>query len=147
MGAKEMTFSRDARASIRHRLYGKDCPMADLDGFIWYEYHNRRVAALVEMKYWTTDARKVMDSANTAALRDLAQRADLPAWICFYDPARWVYRVETLNDQAREIFVGKRYHTEREYVEALYRVRGMDAPKEVLDRVNATKEPVDQEDE
>jgi hypothetical protein len=145
MGAKEMTFTRDARASLRHRLYGKDCPLADLDGFIWYEYFNRSVAALIEMKYWTTDPNTVMASANTAALRDLAQRANLPAWICYYDPSRWVYRVETLNDLARDLFA-KRYHTEREYVEALYRLRGQTAPEEVLSRLNATKEPIDDDD-
>ena len=60
MTANEMTGGRDAELSQRHRMWGRDCPMIDVDqlvsssemtdvtGFSALEYDKGQAKALVE---------------------------------------------------------------------------------------------------
>jgi len=47
---QERTGWRDQELSLRHRMWGWDCPMVDLD-FLGLEYDTKKPACLVEYKH------------------------------------------------------------------------------------------------
>lgn len=66
------------------------------------------------------------------ALIDLGNRAKCPVFICWYaDDFQW-FKVKPLNEAAKR-YLPKPYKlSERQYVKLLYKIRGMDAPEEVI---------------
>jgi hypothetical protein len=90
---------RDQRISARHRLWGTDCPMVDVD-FLVLEYNHGKVVALVEYKH---ERGQHLDPNHPSALalRDLADRAGLPVWSVRYaDDFSW-FEAKPLNLLAR----------------------------------------------
>lgn len=112
-----------------------NCTAVDLD-LVLVEYHLARPVAIVEYKHFR--ARVELGHANYRALRDLADRAELPFLIAFYWPTTWSFRVHPMNDHALRHFeyTGQLF-SEREYVERLYRLRSLFITENLLPSLNA----------
>lgn len=128
MTAKEMTGWRDAELSQRHRMWGRDCPMVDVDelvgssaipdvtGFSALEYDKGRAKALVEYKSVSADRDRVLEEAGLGqsrmhpsfrALLDLADnhsRGALPMLLVFYWKRPWAFEVFPLNGPAVSVY-------------------------------------------
>lgn len=130
----ERTNWRDAAISARHRLYGFDCPATDID-FLLVEYNAGRPAALVEYKAvgaWLGNIHR-----NTlSALRLLADAANIPFLLVMYDARSWCFTVYPHNRAALAFVQTPTTYSERDYVRLLYRMRGIDAPSDLLARLN-----------
>ena len=130
---QERTGWRDLRLNDRHRLWGWDCPATDIDEFV--EYDNGKAAALIEYK---NEYAQVVYPTNTnrRALVDVCDRARLPCFgVRYADNFAW-WRITPLNDEARRVITGCVQMSEREYVAFLYKLRGREAPADVLERVS-----------
>ncbi len=137
MSKDERTGWRDRGISARHRLWGVDCPAADLD-FLLVEYNLGRPVALVEYKH--EDARMPdLKHATYRAIRSLADAAALPFWIAFYSNTDWWFRVYPVNVLAQEHYASDRVMSEREYVTSLYRLRNYLVKHELLANLSDTK--------
>lgn len=140
MAATEIMGLRDWRLSERHRAWGLDAPACDLD-FMLIEYDSAVPTALTEYKHCSPSGHsKVVENASLRAFRTLAHMAGLPAWVAFYRPWSWSFKVYSLNDAARAIWGADEYviRTELEYVTALYRLRDRSLPDFVAARCNQT---------
>jgi hypothetical protein len=136
MAEKEIMHFRDWRLSERHRSWG-DLPMMDTDWMTW-EYDRRVVVGVCDYKHWSAGLQDHQRSLTADILRSAAGDR-YAAWIACYNVDSFEFRVTALNDLARIAFGGRRVFSERDYVAALYRLRGMTAPKSVLDRCNPTR--------
>ena len=125
--------------SERHRLWGYNVPCLDLD-FLLTEYSACQPVGLCDYKFAESIVRQVPETAGIRTLRNLASRANLPAWIAFYRPESWTIQVWCLNDQARAIFGQDWFNPfdEVDYVEKLHDLRGLEMPDEVRALVNHT---------
>lgn len=129
----EYTGWRDQELSARHRtVWGFDMPMVDID-FLVAEYDKSIPVALVEYKWESRTPR--LSGANYKTLRELADRARIPFFVCGYkgDFTKWyVYAGNKLALEA----LGATYKewTEEQYVAFLYKLKGLTIPENV--RVN-----------
>lgn len=131
----ERTQWRDGDISTRHRQYGWDCPAVDID-FLLLEYDTGKPSALVEYKRFGAQA-VALNSPTYKAIRALADAANIPFLVVFYNPAAgWWYYAAPANAVAKQQIPARRYYSEREYVSLLYRLRGRTAPIELLNRLN-----------
>jgi len=137
MSNEENMFYRDGKLSLRHRLYGCDVPMTDLD-FVCCEYDRCQPLAIVEYKHCNADPNTLRQRPGVRVIRALADRAGIAAWVALYDPNRWVYTIMPLNEQAQQLFGARLLLNERQYVEVLYRLRKTSAPLEILSRLSDT---------
>lgn len=118
----ERTAWRDEGLSRRHRTWGWDCPAVDLD-FLLIEYTHNQPVALIEYK---NEHAVTIDfqSSGYQTLKNLANKANLPAFSVRYaDDYSW-WEVVALNAQGVTWVQGKQLLTEPQYVELLYRLRG-----------------------
>jgi hypothetical protein len=126
----ERTGWRDEEISRRHREWGYDCPAVDLD-FVLIEFDRCKACALVDYKH--QECKTPPTSASLAAMSDLASRAKIPAFACWYaDDFSWFWPVP-LNQHAEQ-WAPKPYGkklSERQWVEMLYVMRGRPAPEEL----------------
>jgi hypothetical protein len=129
--ASETTGSRDLALSQRHRLWGFDCPAADID-FLMVEYNRGVPVALIDYKHHNSKER-YDGSANMRAVVVLADRAAVPFFVARYCPRTWWFRVHPKNDLARKMFEEGQPFREIEFVEMLYRLRGIPMPATVRD--------------
>lgn len=139
MTAYERTGQRDLKLNNRHRLYGYNCPMQDLD-FPVIEYDRCEVVALIEykLKYAVVDPK----SANIRALKNHANRCDLPFFVVFYDNEVWWYMVYPVNHIAKTILPDATMMSEREYVSFLYRLRDRDPDRYIKNiELNVSTDP------
>lgn len=145
----ERTGWRDADLSARHRLWGANCPAADLD-FVMMEYNLGVAAAIVEYKHhW---ARPV--DVRGPTYRGLCGLADpslvgwtggkpIPFIIAYYWPETWSFLVVPVNDAARAVYSCPRACrlSERRFVKSLYYLRHLAVEKHVLARLSAIDLP------
>lgn len=130
MSARERTGWRDLELSLRHRAWGFNCPMVDID-FLVCEYDQRKVVALIEYKFYQGFWRR--PDASYEALQDLADRARVPFFLVYYvkEPV-WYFSVFACNNLARvlvhEPLIGL---TEERYVAGLYVLRHRQIPPNV----------------
>lgn len=137
MTTYERTGWRDRALSERHRLYGRNCPMADID-FLAVEYDKKEASALIEYKHMM--ARNVDQSHPTyAAMSKLASNSNIPFYIVRYNPGSWAYKLTPANKQASELTFDEICLSEREYVEFLYHLRGREADSAILKKLNNTR--------
>ncbi|MBI5724294.1 MAG: hypothetical protein HZA50_10080 [Planctomycetes bacterium] len=130
---QERTGWRDQEISLRHRLWGYDCPAVDVD-FLVIEYDCGKAAALVEYKRHGA-GQVQFKNPSIMAITDLADRAELPAFVAYYaTDFSWWYPIP-LNSRGGDICVGWEYLTERQWVEILYRCRGRQVPEDVLAKI------------
>lgn len=128
---REYTGWRDEGLSARHRTWGWDCPAIDID-FLMLEYDRGRAVALVEYKRETAPTQN-SGHPSYRALRDLANKADLPLFACRYAKDYVWFKVVPLNDKARVVLCQSVVLSEREWVEFLYRLRGLEIPEDLFD--------------
>jgi hypothetical protein len=123
--------------SIRHRLWGDDCPALDIDQLL--EYDNGIPAILVEYKCENAPepSRK---HPSYAALIGLAERAQIPMFFVRYaaDFSWWL--VTPWNALAKQHLREQAKMTELDFVGLLYRIRGRELPGEVAEAISATME-------
>lgn len=129
---KERTGWRDSALSQRHREWGFECPAMDLD-FVLVECNSCKVKGLIEYKNEHA-APLTKTSWGCRILVDLADRANLPAFVCRYTSDLSWYLIKSLNEKARLYVAERKMLTEEEYVEFLYQLRENNAPKDILEK-------------
>lgn len=116
--------------SIRHREWGYDCPVLDID---FLEYDGGKAVALIEAKKHGETA---MSKYDRKALRDLADRAGLPAFGVRHTIELSQFLVTPLNPFAQEFFAKNSLDAptamdERAYVNFLYLLRNRPLPSDI----------------
>lgn len=134
---QERSHWRDAAISARHRLYGYDVPMTDID-FLAVEYSRKRAVMLVDYKA----ARPFPvnpQAANYTVLSQLASASGVPFVIVFYSPRLWWFYIHPMNSEAAAQFGRGVWMSEREYVSALYDLRGLPIPSQIAAQLSDFK--------
>lgn len=134
---KERTNWRDHALSNRHRVWGLDCPAVDVD-FLLLEFNEGRPLALVEYKAFGA-VRPNPNSPTYRALRTLADNSKIPLLIVFYAHNTFWVRVTPVNYFATQVFPIEVVLNEKEYVAALYRMRGLTLPADVATQLHWEK--------
>jgi len=131
----EHTSRRDIGLFRRHRLYGLHINQEDID-FLEYDAPTQLVA-LIEYKL-ALDLNHVKppqagepNYANLCALEELANRANIPCFLTFYNPDYKYYRVFPINQLAYKAGPPKEKTSEYQYATFLHWLRGRDIPDEV----------------
>lgn len=127
---KERTGWRDKELSARHRRWGWDCPAIDLD-FLMLEYDRGKAVAIVEYKHEKA-AKQYISHPSYQAIIDLGDKAGIPVFVCRYAGDFSWFKVVPLNDRVRECLAKQTKMTEEEYVTFLYRLRGYEIPRSIL---------------
>ena len=131
MTSFERTGWRDEELSRWHRRLGVNCPAVDID-FLLMEYDHGKVSALIEYKNEYASP-QYASHPNYQALIDLGDRADLPVIVCRYKTDFSQWKVIPLNNKAKSIIPQRTTLNETEYISLLYKIRGRDCPKSVID--------------
>ncbi|MGB9886693.1 MAG: hypothetical protein ACPLRW_06815 [Moorellales bacterium] len=134
----ERTGWRDKIISYRHRLWGWDCPAVDVD-FLMLEYDTAEPIALVEYKNEHAGFVKP-EHPSYRALRRLADRAGVSLFVARYGSDCSWFRAMPLNRKARVLLPNATRMTEEEWVSFLYKLRGREAPREVLEAIRRARE-------
>lgn len=122
----ERTGWRDLALNERHRTWGIDCPMLDVD-FVAVEYDTGVPKAIVEYK--EEHAQKQWSlHPSYKALQILGTRANVPVFAVRYAADFSRFRVTALNPAARAFTPHAADLSEFDYVALLYRVRGRPMP-------------------
>lgn len=132
MSSEERTGWRDEALSRRHRLWGFNCPMVDID-FLVVEFDQARVCALVEYKNGFAPP-QYASHPNYRALADLADRAKVALFACRYSSDFQTFRAVPLNAQAKRHLPQAQDLDERAWVALLYAVRGRPMPADLFDQ-------------
>ena len=130
MSQHERTGWRDEEYSRRHRLYGKQLSMVDVDHF-WFEFDNTNPVAGVECK--EANAKEVtLQTYSIRCLINICDRLEIPAIFLRYhkeSEAEFIYdAVVPLNTFAKNHFSRTSNMSEVEFVKLLYKIRGVPAP-------------------
>ena len=131
---KERTGWRDLALNGRHRRWGWDCPMVDIDFFL--EFDNGKPCALIEYK---ADGAQAIDfyGKNIEAQRILADRAEIPFFIVKYNKSFEWFAIRPVNTYARTVLLinsvsQRKRITEEKYVGFLYALRGRQLPTNIF---------------
>ena len=127
----ERTEWRDLALSKRHRKWGENCPMVDID-FLALEYDRARARAIVEYKHEDAPPEQYASRANYLALIDLGDRAGLPVFVVRYGADFSWFWVTPLNDPARAFVPEPTRLSERQWVGILYSLRGRSVPESLF---------------
>lgn len=134
---RERTGWRDEALSLRHRVWGWDCPAADID-FLMIEYDGGWPKALVDYKAFS-----ILDfnfsHPNIMAQARLAAFGKIPAMVVEYHKAKWWFRIMPTNEYARQIYYSFQVMSEQEFVASLYRIRGRALPSDIREALNDYK--------
>lgn len=139
--AVERSGWRDQELSARHRMWGWDNPMVDVDWLV-IEYDNARAVALIDYK--ESGSPRVGDPKDhsTRAFAGVASDARRPAFtVRYHRPGEhwpekgWEFFVIPLNDLAREAMPHTPRLDEVSFVTWLYALRGRDLPEDVRERI------------
>lgn len=120
--------------SARHRNWGYDCPVTNID-CLMCEYDHKVPMAVIEYK-GRAPMQEDRRSANVQVIATLATMAGLPALLVYYDNVAWTFRVEPINPSAQDwlkrtnVLAGETL-SERRFVEFLYRVRHKFLPEQI----------------
>lgn len=129
---REFMGFRDAWISDRHRRWGKDAPMVDID-FLVIDYDRCQVRALVEYKCGVRDdgiatAPPDFARANYQTLINMADRLSVPMFVVYYDRARITFTVYPANRWAQHLTTTPKIFSEVEWVERIYALSGRILP-------------------
>lgn len=130
----ERTGWRDEALSRRHRRWGWDCPAVDID-FLMLEYDNGKASAIVEYKNEHA-ALQYASHPTYQALIDLGDRAGVPVIACRYSDDFSKWKVVPLNSVATKFIPERQELTEIEWVSLLYKIRGNEVPRSVLEGIH-----------
>lgn len=130
---QERTGWRDAGLSARHRRWGFDCPIVDLD-FLVLNYDTGKAVAVVEYKQ---EHAAVQHSSHPSyqAIIGLGNDAGLAVFAVRYAADYSWYRVTPLNAKAREWVPEKTEMIEEVWVDLLYKIRGRPTPPFIWDAI------------
>lgn len=126
---------RDEEISKRHREWGWNCPVVDID-FLVCEFNLGKPVALIEYKKHRI--KKINENdINYRVLRDLADArySPLPFFVCFYWSEIWAFKVVPMNETARAIILGEVVMTEFDYVSFLYKLRRIALKNELSEKL------------
>lgn len=152
--SEEKSGWRDERISRRHREWGVDCPMVDIDkiysdsncpmgynAFICLEYDRGQPKAIVEFKHeWAKNEFEAIINSNRLhpnyrSSKILTDNSRIPYLIVLYaDDLTW-YRVHPMNDYARNYVKKTVKMSELEFVTLQYDIRGRTIPEEILEKL------------
>lgn len=121
---RERTAWRDEALSQRHREWGFNCPMLDID-FLAVEYDTGIPVALVEYKNEHAP-KQLATHPSYQALITVGNRAQLPVFAVRYATSFEWWFIVPLNRWAKDVQAERVKMTEREYIGFLYRLRGRD---------------------
>lgn len=133
----ERTAWRDEWISQRHRLWGADCPAADID-FLAVEYDLAVPVAIVDYKAFQPRDLD-LKGASFKALSWLADMAGIPFMIVFYNAKTAVFTVQPVNGAAKRRYRPNQVMSEQEYVASLYTLRKRSIPQALLARLSSFK--------
>lgn len=143
MSAAERSGWRDQKLSNRHRLWGFNCPAADVD-FLMVEFNLGLPVGLIEYRHSNAQWPPPLKHPTFRAIRALADhyggaKEPLPFAVVRYDDEPWRFGVRPVNEQAISFFgfQEERKMTERQYVTELYRLRGRCVEDNLLDALDA----------
>ena len=141
----ERTGFRDETLSKRHRLWGWNCPMMDVD-FLAIEYNRLIPVAIIDYK-----CEKDMSSneAGYTVLKKLGDMAGIPSFWVRYKEDLTEFSINPINDAAKnlkyrrpdgiedQIFANNKAQklTEIRYVGFLYWLRGATIPNDIADKI------------
>lgn len=125
----ERTGWRDEWISNRHRCWGWDCPMVDID-FLAAEYDQAKPVAIIEYKA-AGAALHDFSKPSYKVLIALANAANIPFAIVRYHPEQSLFYIIPGNESAQLVFTCNRIISEFEYVGQLYRLRKRQTPETV----------------
>lgn len=131
---QERTGWRDEWISNRHRAWGWDCPMVDID-FLAAEYDQAKPVAIIEYKA-AGAAQHDFSKPSYKVLIGLANIAQIPFAVVRYHPAQCLFYIIPGNDQAKLAFTHNRIISEFEYVGELYRLRKRETPETVAQQLS-----------
>lgn len=145
----ERTGFRDEALSRRHRLWGWNCPMMDVD-FLVIEYNKLMPCAIIDYK---CEKDMLSSEAGYSVLKNLGDMAGLPSFWVRYKMDLTEFSINPINDAARNIryrgldgtskqmFQGNKSQklTEIRYVGFLYWLRGAIIPTDVADKILNTR--------
>lgn len=135
----ESNHWRDERLSLRHRKWGFGCPATDID-FLLVEYAKSAPAVLIEHKYITLRGSVDINNSTFKAVRALADAARIPFLLVFHSHTpHWWFAVCPINLVAIQRLPRETVMSEAEYVELLYRMRGVDLPAAVRKTLSTWK--------
>ena len=132
----ENTDWRDEDLSKRHRSWGWNCPVVDID-FLVCEFNLGKPVALIEYKRHRIKFVNEND-INYRVLRDLADSRyrPLPFFVCFYWPDVWAFKVVPMNKTAHAYVEKETIMSEYEYVSFLYKMRRIALKNEISENLN-----------
>ena len=132
---QERSGWRDESLSARHRLWGFECPMVDID-FLAIEYNKGKPSALVEYKNEHA-APQYRTSSSYLALIALGDAAEIPVIAARYaDDFSW-WLITPLNEIAQEYIEQQSKVSEEEWVRLLYKIRKIPIPDVVVEKVRS----------
>lgn len=114
---------RDEWISSIHRKWGWNCPAIDVD-MIMIEYDDGEPVAIIEYKHINASQQSMSERA-LRPLRRLSERAQLPFFLVVYNDSDITFCITPRNRMAVEMRISGTM-SERDYVDALYRMRGRD---------------------
>mgnify|MGYP007070314014 CR=1 FL=1 len=129
---QERSGWRDLAMSARHRLWGWDCPATDID---FLEYNYGWPVAITEYKHERAYIPDKIASPLKAQI-NLGNQAQIPVFLVTHaDDFSW-FDVRPMNDHAKKHLSESCVMTETDWVSLLYKIRGMEVPDSVLERLN-----------
>lgn len=136
----ERTGWRDEKISNRHREWGFNCPMVDID-FLCVEYDSSQPKILVEYKHENANMdfnRLKPDGAaphSYKALKRLADASEIPFIVVVYPSEFEWFRVHPMNSYAQKYVSETKVYSELRYIALLYEMRGRAVPDDVLKNI------------
>ena len=135
---KERTGWRDEKLSQRHREWGDDCPMVDID-FLVVEYYYSKPKAIVEYKSEHADINfnKLteigMAPQSYKAIEYLANAANIPFFVVRYKTDFSSWNITPMNKHTQKyVNINETKNlSEETYVELLYKIRGRSLPEDI----------------
>ncbi len=139
---KERNGWRCEWISERHRHFGWDCPMTDLD-FPALEYNSGKAVCLIEYKHYNAQIK--LNHPSMKAMTWMADKCEIPFFVVVYYPESNNYFVVPMNDSAKAVphCSESKMWSERNYVKMLYWLRKMNCPENILAELKSNKFPED----
>lgn len=128
---RERTGWRDEALSARHRAWGWDCPMVDID-FLVAEYDAKEPVAIIEYKSEYAAPQRATNASYQVLIK-LATWAHIPFFNVRYACDFSWWKVTPLNGFAKDVQPVRCEVDEREFVTFLYRLRGRALPEGLFD--------------
>lgn len=129
----QRTSWRDEGLSLRHRLWGAPCPMADID-FLVVEHDYGYVVAIIEYKNENYIEENTSQS-TWMALKNLADRSAIPLYKVVYATSYSKFEVTPMNDIGEYLKPKNSLLSEHDYVSWLYFLRGYELPSDVASKL------------